>query len=158
METFIQKLKFKFINFYPPFLGSGIKVESISSDFRHILVSLKLKFWNKNYVGTQFGGSLYSMCDPFLMLMIMKNLGRNYVVWDKAASIQFIRPGREKVWVEFRIEQSDINSILEKLESSPVYEPIFQLEVKNSKHEVIAKVEKKIYIRSKNYSNVLRAD
>lgn len=80
----------KLINFWPPFIGTGIRVKSISKDFTDITVELKLRFWNKNYVGTQFGGSIYAMTDPFYMLILMENLGREYIVWDKAANIRFL--------------------------------------------------------------------
>ena len=65
------------LNFYPPYLGAGVKVRYISSDFREVRVSMGLKWYNRNYVRTQFGGSLYSMTDPFYMLMLMENLGRD---------------------------------------------------------------------------------
>ena len=79
---------------YPPYLGAGIRVTHVSHDFREIDVRMGLHWWNRNYVGTHFGGSLYSMIDPFLMLMFLENLGRDYVVWDKAATIRFKTPGR----------------------------------------------------------------
>ena len=82
------------LNFYPPYLGAGVKVRHISSDFREVRVSMGLTWYNRNYVRTQFGGSLYSMTDPFYMLMLMENLGRDYVVWDKAAHIEFVSPGK----------------------------------------------------------------
>src|SRR5262245_27852711 len=81
------------LRLYPPFLGAGIRVVRIADDFLTIEVKMRLRFWNKTGVGTHFGGSLYSMCDPFFMLMLIKTLGPNYLVWDKAASIRFKRPG-----------------------------------------------------------------
>ena len=89
---------------YPPYLGAGIRVQHMSADFRHVKVRMGLGWYNRNYVGTQFGGSLYSMTDPFFMLMIMENLGRDYIVWDKAASIDFISPGKGPVHAEFRVD------------------------------------------------------
>lgn len=77
------------MNLYPPFLGAGIRVRHIAGDFREVRVRMGLNRLNRNYVGTQFGGSLYAMTDPFFMLMLMENLGRDYVVWDKAANIEF---------------------------------------------------------------------
>ena len=73
------------MNLYPPYLGAGVRVRQISADFRQVQVKMGLGWYNRNYVGTQFGGSLYSMTDPFFMLMIMENLGRDFIVWDKAA-------------------------------------------------------------------------
>ena len=72
---------------------------------------MKLRWWNRNYVGTQFGGSLYSMCDPFFMLILVEALGPRYVVWDKAATIRFRRPGRGTVHATFHIPQERIDEI-----------------------------------------------
>jgi acyl-coenzyme A thioesterase PaaI-like protein len=82
---------------YPPYLGAGVRVTSISPDVRTVEVEMPLTPLNRNYVGTHFGGSLYSMCDPFFMLILMENLGPDYVVWDKSATVHFLRPGRGKV-------------------------------------------------------------
>src|SRR4051794_22615854 len=84
------------MNVYPPFLGAGIRVKRLQPDWRAIDVEMKLRRWNANYVGTHYGGSLYSMTDPFLMLMLIENLGPDFTVWDKAASIRFRSPGREQ--------------------------------------------------------------
>ena len=81
------------VNFWPPFLGAGIRVKHISPDMKFIEVQMKLRWWNANYVGTHFGGSLFAMTDAFYMLMLMANLGRDYIVWDKTASIRYRKPG-----------------------------------------------------------------
>lgn len=81
------------LNFYPPYLGAGVRVRHISADLRLVRVKMVLRWYNRNYVGTQFGGSLYSMVDPFFVLMLMENLGPDYIVWDKAANIEFVSPG-----------------------------------------------------------------
>ena len=93
------------MNLYPPYLGAGVRVRQISADFRQVQVKMGLGWYNRNYVGTQFGGSLYSMTDPFFMLMIMENLGRDFIVWDKAARIDFIAPGKGPVYADFSINE-----------------------------------------------------
>src|SRR5258708_700531 len=95
-------------NLYPPYLGAGIKVKEISSDFRQMEVAMKLTWCNKNYVGTQFGGSIYSMTDPFYMFILIKNLGRDYIVWDKAAKIDFKKPGKSTLYVRFTMSEDEI--------------------------------------------------
>nr|HAD52477.1 tetrameric acyl-CoA thioesterase [Algoriphagus sp.] len=75
----------KKINWYPPYLFSGIKVVDYNEEFTYFKTQLKLTWWNRNLVGTAFGGSLYAMCDPFFMFILMINLGRDYIVWDKTA-------------------------------------------------------------------------
>jgi acyl-coenzyme A thioesterase PaaI-like protein len=82
------------MNLWPPLLFSGIRIRHISDDFRAVDVELRERFYNKNYVGCHFGGSLFAMTDPFWMMMVMRNLDRSYTVWDKSAEIDFLRPGR----------------------------------------------------------------
>lgn len=130
-------------------LGAGIRVTRMDPDMRAIDVEMKLRFWNQNYVGTHYGGSLYSMADPFYMLMLMANLGRAYIVWDKAASIRFKAPGRGTVRAEFRLSQAQLDEIRAKLETQPKLEPTFTVEVKDRSGAVIAEVEKLLYIRKK---------
>ena len=135
------------INLWPPFLGAGIRVTRIAPDMMAIDVEMKLRWWNANYVGTQFGGSLFAMTDAFYMLMLMAKLGREYVVWDKAASIRYRRPGRGKVRAEFRLNDTQVEDIREKLKTLPKYEPVFSVEVKDEQGTVIAEVEKVIHVR-----------
>jgi hypothetical protein len=112
-------------------------------------VEMKLRFWNANYVGTQFGGSLFAMTDPFYMLMLMAKLGRDYIVWDKAATIRYRKPGKGTVRAEFRLSDSQIDDIREKLKTLPKYEPVFSVEVKDEAGVVIAEVEKVLHVRKK---------
>src|SRR5499433_1549122 len=120
-----RKLK-RLLNCYPPFLGAGIRVPRVSEDLCTIEVRMPLHFWNRNYVGTHFGGSLYAMCDPFFMLMLMKTLGPNYLVWDKAASIRFKRPGRGTVRATFQMSQERVNEIRAETDLHGRSEPQFQ--------------------------------
>jgi acyl-coenzyme A thioesterase PaaI-like protein len=109
VTTFRQRLLEKLINFYPSLMGAGIRSRSI--DERTVAVEMKLNIFNRNIVGVHFGGSLYAMCDPWFMLILMRLLGDHYTVWDKAASIQFRRPGRGTVKARFQIprEREDQN-------------------------------------------------
>lgn len=101
----------RLLNIYPPYLGAGIHVDSISDDFRDVVVSMKLRWYNRNYVGTHFGGSLASMTDPFYMLMLMNILGKGYIVWDHSTRIRFIRPGRGRVVARFHLSQEQIDGV-----------------------------------------------
>ncbi len=139
----------RWINFWPPFLGMGIRIQHIGPDMKAVDVEMKLRFWNANYVGTQFGGSLFAMTDPFYMLMLMANLGRDYIVWDKAATIRYRKPGKGTVRAEFRLSESQIDDIREKLKTLPKYEPVFSVEVKDEAGLVIAEVEKVLHVRKK---------
>jgi hypothetical protein len=137
----------RWINLWPPFLGAGIRIKHIASDMKAVDVEMKLRFWNANYVGTHFGGSLFAMIDPFYMLMLMANLGRDYIVWDKAATIRYRKPGRGTVRAEFRLSDNQIEDIREKLKTLPKYEPVFSVAVKDEAGVVIAEVEKVIHVR-----------
>jgi hypothetical protein len=137
------------INLWPPFLGAGIRVKHIASDMRAIDVEMKLRWWNANYVGTQFGGSLFAMTDAFYMLMLMANLGNDYIVWDKAATIRYRKPGRGTVRAEFRLIDAQIDEIRTKLKTLPKCEPVFTVEVKDKQGTVIAEIEKLLHVRRK---------
>jgi hypothetical protein len=139
----------RWINFWPPFLGMGIRIQHIAPDMKAIDVEMKLRFWNANYVGTQFGGSLFAMTDPFYMLMLMANLGSAYIVWDKAATIRYRRPGKGTVHAEFRLSDTQIDDVREKLKTLSKYEPVFTVGVKDEAGVVIAEVEKLLHVRKK---------
>jgi len=139
----------RWINFWPPFFFAGIRVTHIAKDMKSVDVEMKLRWWNANYVGTHFGGSLFAMTDPFYMLMVMANLGADYIVWDKAATIRYRRPGKGTVRAEFRLTDSQIDDIREKLKTLIKYEPVFKVDVKDEQGTVIAEVEKLLYVRKK---------
>ena len=139
----------RWINLWPPFLGMGIRVKHIAPDMKAVDVEMKLRWWNANYVGTQFGGSLFAMADPFYMLMLMANLGSDYIVWDKAATIRYRKPGKGTVRAEFRLCDSQIDDIREKLKTLSKHEPIFAVEVKDEQGVVIAEIEKVLHVRKK---------
>ena len=137
------------VNFWPPFLGAGIRVKHIAPDMKTIDVEMKLRWWNANYVGTHFGGSLFAMTDAFYMLMLMANLGPDYIVWDKAASIRYRKPGKSTVRAEFRLTDADVENIREELKTVEKFEPVFKIDVKDEQGTVIAEVEKLLYVRKK---------
>jgi len=136
-------------NLYPPLMGAGIRITRIQADWKELDVEMKLRRWNENYVGTQYGGSLYSMTDPFLMVMLIEILGRDYIVWDKAASIRFRRPGRGTVYAKFRITDEQIDEIRETLKTAEKMEREYLVEVKDASGEVIAEVKKLLHFRKR---------
>jgi hypothetical protein len=140
----------RLVNLWPPFLGAGIRIKHIAPDMKAVDVEMKLRFWNANYVGTHFGGSLFAMTDPFYMLMLMANLGRDYIVWDKASSIRYRKPGKGTVRAEFRLSDAQLDDIRERLKTLPKYEPKFFVEVKDEQGIVIAEIEKLLHVRRKD--------
>jgi hypothetical protein len=147
-----------FLNLYPPFLGAGIRVKRLQHDWKAIDVEMKLRFWNSNYVGTHFGGSLYAMTDPFYMLMLIENLGRDYIVWDKSATIRFRRPGKGKVRTEFRLADAQLDEIREQLKTQEKVEPAFLVEVRDESGDLVAEVEKVLHVRKKQTENSKRPE
>jgi len=137
------------MNLWPPFIGAGIHVERLAPDYREAVVRMRLGLLNRNYMGTHFGGSLFAMTDPFFALLVMHNLGRDYVVWDKASSIDYKLPGRGTVRASFRITPEQVEDILQATASGQKYEPTFAVDVVNRHGEVVATVEKTIYVRRK---------
>lgn len=147
-----MKIKAKILgmwNIWPPFLGSGISIKKVSPDYRFIRVELALRFWNANYVGTQYGGSMFSMTDPFYMVMLLRNLGPGFIVWDKSASIKYIKPGKTRVHAEFVLDEALINDIKSEVAEKGKINRNFTVLVKDENEEVIAEVEKILSIRTK---------
>lgn len=137
------------MNLWPPFLGAGIRVRRIAADFREIVVEMPLRLYNRNYFGTHFGGSLYAMTDPFFALMVLHNLPSNYLVWDKAASIEFVAPGRSRMRAVFRLAQDDLDTILKMTAGGDKHLHLFKLDVTDAEGLVVARVEKIVYVRKK---------
>lgn len=138
-----------FMNAYPPYLGTGIRIDEVSPDWRRMVVRMRRRFYNGNAFGTHFGGSLYSMCDPHYALLLVVLLGKDYVVWDKAASIDFVKPGRGTVTAVFEWSDEEIADIRAKTADGAKYEPVKTVLVKDEEGEIVAKVEKTIYVRRK---------
>jgi len=134
-------------NFFPAFRGTGGRVGFVSPDFRELRVVLPLNWRTRNYVGTIFGGSLYAAVDPFYMIMLIEILGPDFVVWDKAASIRFRRPGRSTLHARFVVPPEETDAIRKALESAPSVERVYAVDLVDAAGVPHATVEKTIYIR-----------
>ena len=139
----------RWINLYPPLRGAGIRVTHVAKDFRTIDVELRLTALNRNYVGTQFGGGLFAMTDPFYMILLKQALGPGYVVWDKAASIRFRRPGLTNVHARFHLTDARLAEIRATLERDGTHDAVFQVDILDPAGEVVSKVERTIYCATK---------
>ena len=142
-----KRIIFALINFWPPYLGSGIRVTRNDISAGVIEVRMKLHWWNRNYVRTHYGGSLYSMCDPFYMLILMEHLGPGFTVWDKAATIRFRKPGTGTVRARFEIPPDEIATIRENAIREGKVEPVFTAQVLDDDGQVIAEVEKRVHVK-----------
>lgn len=137
------------MNFWPPFLFSGIRVTGIAEDWRSARVELRMRPWNRNYVGTHFGGSLFAMTDPFWMVLIKECLGRDHYVWDRAAQIDFVKPGRGTVHAAFAIDEQTLEAILAATANGDKYLHWFATDIVDDAGDVVAKVRKQLYVRRK---------
>jgi hypothetical protein len=143
------KLFKRLLNIYPPYLGAGVKVDYISKDWKELHVSMALRWYNRNYVGTHFGGSLYSMIDPHLMLLLIQLLGKEYLVWDKSAGIEFIKATKKKVRSVIKVSDEDLAEIRRNTANGDKYFSKFFVDIKDADNELIARGEKVIYVRRK---------
>ncbi len=132
-------------------LGTGISLKSISKDYLRFDVEMKLRWYNKNLVGIHYGGSLYSMCDPWYMFILTAGLGRNYIVLDKAAAIRYKKPGKGKLTCTFQVTSERIQQIREEIDQLGKQDYTFLCEVKNEEGEVVTEVDKVVYVRKKDF-------
>jgi acyl-coenzyme A thioesterase PaaI-like protein len=139
----------RLFNIWPVFRGMGIRVREISPDFRSVTVELRARLFNRNWVGTHFGGSLFAMTDPFFMIMMMQNLGRDYVVWDKAGTVRFLRPAKGTVTARFTLDPAEVDKARQATADGAKYEPKFKVDIVDADGVVVADVEKTLYIRKK---------
>lgn len=145
-KSFWMRLLF---NVFPAYRGTGGRITLISHDLREMRVKIPLNWRTRNYVGTIFGGSLYGAVDPMYMLMLIKILGPDYVVWDKSASIQFVKPGQTTLYATFHVSEQETEEIKKALESERSVDRVYQIELVDKEGEVHAVVEKKIFIKRK---------
>ena len=137
------------MNCWPPFAGAGVRVRRIARDFSGVDVEMRLTWYNRNYVRTHFGGSLYSMTDPFHMVLALHRLGPEYTVWDKAGSVEYVAPGRGTVRALIRISDEQIEDIRRRAAGGDKVYPEFAVEVTGSDGQVVARVRKTLYVRRK---------
>jgi acyl-coenzyme A thioesterase PaaI-like protein len=132
---------------WPPYLFSGIRVTHLADDWSRARVELRARWYNRNYVGTHFGGSLFAMTDPFWMILLIRRLGPGYRVWDKAADIEFVKPGRGTVVAEFVLDEATVADIRAATEGGDKHLRWFETAVVDAQGEVVARVRKQVYVR-----------
>lgn len=139
----------RLFNLWPPYFGAGLKVLTISDNWDYAKVKLRKGLLNTNYFGTAYGGSLYSMTDPFYALMLVNQLGRDYIVWDKGAAIKYIKPGTTDVFCEFKLNAEQVADIKAIADSQEKHEPVFEVDIFDLNGDLIAKVTKQLYVKRK---------
>ena len=136
-------------NIFPALRGTGARIDYASEDFREVRVRLPLNWRTRNYVGTIYGGSMYGAVDPFYMVMLIRNLGPEYAVWDKAATIRFKKPGRSTLYARFRLDDAELDAIRRELNGKRSIDRVYTVDLTDAEGTVHASVEKVIYIARK---------
>jgi acyl-coenzyme A thioesterase PaaI-like protein len=152
--THIRRL----INLWPPLLFSGIRVKRIAPDWRSVEVELRLRWWNRNALGTMFGGSLFAMVDAFYPLMLQHNLGRDYAVWVKSAQIRFISPGRKVARATLQLEGDRLEEIRAATEGYSKCLPLFEILITGSDGKPISQVSQQVYVRRRRPEGIAVSD
>lgn len=134
-------------NWFPAYRGTGAWVTAIASDWREVRIKLPRNIQTYNYVGTIFGGSMYAAVDPFYMIMLIRNLGKEYVVWDKAATIRFRKPGRSTLYARFTLDEAELQAIRDALKESRSIDRVYHINLTDAQGVIHAEIEKVIYIR-----------
>ena len=134
-------------NLFPAYWGTGARVTYIADDYREVRVELPMSWRTRNYVGTIFGGSMYAAVDPVYMIMLIKNLGPDYIVWDKGASVRFRKPGRTKLYAHFTLSPDELDSVRANVASGAPIDRVYRVDVTDRAGIVHAEVEKTIHIR-----------
>lgn len=139
----------RWMNLWPPFLFAGIRVAELRDDYGYARVELQQRWYNRNYVGSHFGGSLFAMTDPFWMLLLLHRLGRDYIVWDQAGEIAFVKPGRGRVVAEFVLDDATVESVRLATADGEKHLRWFDTEIRSTEGMVVARVRKQLYVRRK---------
>jgi Domain of unknown function (DUF4442) len=135
--------------FFACYRGTGARLRYVAADWSEVQLDLPLSWRTRNYVGTIFGGSMYAAVDPIYMLMLIRRLGPDFVVWDKAATILFKKPGRETLHARFDITDEELAAIRTGLESQRSVDRTYFVELVDRSGTTCATVEKIIYIRKR---------
>ncbi len=141
-----RKLRWMF-NLWPTFWFAGVRVRHLSDDFQTAKVELRLGLLNRNYVGTAFGGTLYAMTDPFFMIMMLRQLGPGFVVWDRAGAVRYLKPGRGVITADFALPETEVERVRAALQNSNKLDQMYSVDLRDAQGELVAQVEKTLYIR-----------
>ena len=134
-------------NLWPTFRFAGVRVRALAADFTTATVELRVGVFNRNYVGTAFGGTLYSMTDPFFMLMMMRQLGAGYIVWDRAGAVRYLAPGKGVITARFSLPPEEVARVRSVLEGSGKLNQTYTVDLLDTANQLIAQVDKTLYIR-----------
>ncbi|GAB3789575.1 hypothetical protein GCM10028818_58400 [Spirosoma horti] len=133
------------------YFGTGGKILFWSGDSREVHLRLRRSLWTYNYVGTIFGGSMFAAADPFYMLMLLRILGNNYVVWDKTGTIRFRKPGRQTLYARFDITDDQLATVRQAVAANGQTEQTFSVQWLDAHGVVHAQIERLCYIADRQH-------
>lgn len=148
-ESWATRLARWGFNHFPAFRGTGGWIRHIAHDWSVVVVEIPLSWRTRNYVATIFGGSMFGACDPIYMLMLIKRLGPEYVVWDRRGTIHFLRPGRQKLTARFTVTDLELATLRELAAPGEPLDRTYEIELVDPAGVVCARIEKTIYVRKK---------
>ncbi|GAB4223544.1 MAG: DUF4442 domain-containing protein [Francisella sp.] len=145
-----QKL-IKQFNDIPAFVATGGEIVFVSDDFFEVHLKFNLTEKTKNYHGTGFGGAIYSSLDPIYPLQLSNILGESYIVWDLAATINYLKPITDNVYARFLLSYEIITKI--KKDVATKNKSIVSLPVRyeDNNKNIYAEATKTIYIADREY-------
>ena len=150
-ESF-QTWRFRLLmNLYPMYFGTGGKILFWSGDSTEVQVRIKRSIWTYNYVGTIFGGSMFSATDPFYMLMLHRIFSKNFVVWDRSAQIKFIKPSKVTLFARYSLSQDLLEAIKEEVSVKGESNYLFKIELLDRDSVLHALIERTVYIATKEH-------
>ncbi len=148
-ESFRSRLLRFAFNLYPCYRRTGVRVTYVAADYAEVRIKLPLNWKTRGYWGTTFGGSMYGAIDPVLLVMLARRLGPDYMVWDKAATIDFKKPGRSTLYARFRIEESELDEVRRLLAEQPRIERTYAIELTDAAGVVHAAFTKTLHLRNR---------
>lgn len=149
-ESWNTRLKRWGFNWFPVYRATGARLEYIASDWQEVRIRLPLNWRTRNYVGTIFGGSMYGAVDPVYMIMLIKLLGPGYEVWDKAATIRFLQPGRSTLRASFRISADEVEAIRSAVAGNGRTERTFTVDLVDGDNRVCFSCEKILSVKRRD--------
>jgi acyl-coenzyme A thioesterase PaaI-like protein len=150
-ERLPHALDWRVFNIWPAIVGTGGRVTRVTEDWTELDVRLPLSWRTRNYVGTIFGGSIYAATDPYVMVMLIRQLGDDYVVWDKSARVSFKRPGTATLYAEFRIPPEKTAQIKATVDAQNKFDFVYSLDLKDAEGRVYATIDKTVYVARKDW-------
>lgn len=138
-------------NWSPMYRRSTGRLVEVSDDLHYVKIQIKLSWKNRNYAGSLFGGSMLAATDPIYMIQLIQILGDDYVVWDKAVTANYKRPGKGVLSGDFVFSAEEITAIKKKVAENNEMDLIKTMELINAKDEVVAEFSKTIYVAQKAF-------